>query len=148
MNISWKKNIAREGLILLGCLAFVGALGIISTIIPQEEPAYIYTCSTGGHIYEIEMDKYFWPVNGKDLYIMFEAVKKLYPTDFSGGVYLKVPDSYPLDFNVQGVKTKLSKLENMRNFVSSLGMFSLFLYPIYLIIHFILWAIRTLRKKE
>jgi len=146
MKINWKRIIAREGLILLGCLVLTGGLLFVSTRIPQEDPTYIYRCSTGGHIYEVEMNGYFWPVSDSDSYNMFETVKKLYPNDFSGGIYLKVKDAYPLDFKVENVKTKYTFSERIRNVFNFLGVFILFLYPIYLIIRFVFWAIRTLRQ--
>lgn len=148
MNSKLKRIVAREGLVILGCLTFSIVLSFLSIKITAEEPTYLYRCLTGGHVYEIEMNKYVWPTTDEERFNFYDAVRKLYPNDFK--VELKNPKItfLPDDLEIKYIGAQYTlkgKLINLFTFISTL---SYFFYLIYLLTRFIVWAIRTLKQKE
>jgi hypothetical protein len=124
MKINWKKIIAREGLVLLG---FVSLSCFLILIVPL--------C--------------FNPTSLKD---SKELVKgEVYDTN---GPTNAPWDAWQKDGKiVPGYKVfRISdgkKAESQRAKVKEISIYILlFGYPIYLLIRFILWAIRTLKQKE
>ena len=101
MNSKLKRIIAREGLVILGCLIFIGILFLITKIIPYEKPAYCYIVSTGGHKYKVDTTSYL-NINDSDLSApawfadeleIFRDIKKGHPDDFKDPVYSKASDA-------------------------------------------------------
>ena len=119
MNI--KKLIAREGLIFIGIML----LGILFSFISAQIP-YAERKPVGAPVFK---DNGPW-----NQYIVGTKDEKGRPIEkIDGSWYLK-------DSNDNNL---------MKDNIANLGMFILFFcYPFYLLIRFILWAIRTLKQKE
>lgn len=150
MKINWKKIIAREGLIMLSCFALTGLLIYVATFIPETKLPYKYLITTSGHKYVIHTDGYmqindrnFTPPFSQDEIEIFSNVEKLHPEDFKGGIYSKVPDAMPLD-----LKFKFQGKDDVKSLFWNIIFASIFIYPIYLLVRFILWAVYTLKQKD
>lgn len=141
----FKRVIAREGLVILGCLGLSAILFFSGGLMHYESPSYMYSFSTGGHIYELDFSKYDPEPSAADKITMFEAAKKFYPADFKqyGNVGF-IPD----DLKVTYLGARVTLRDHVRNLFNNLAILSLFfVYPLYLIGRFIIWAIKTLKAK-
>ena len=145
MNI--KKLIAREGLIIFGCITLAAFLFFLNILIPEPELPHHYLITTGGHEYKVHT-QYYMDTNHSDLSApawssdeleIFRSIKKDKPADFKDSNL----DVIPLD-----LKFEYQGKNDIKNIISTIGILSLFTYPIYLLIRFIIWAIRTLKQRE
>lgn len=140
-----KRIIAREGLIILSIIGISIILFLISGLIPASS-TYIYTCYTGNREYKIELNWYQSTYTNDDKSKIFELLQKLNPKDFpldkDGYVWM------PSDFKVSYPDTKYNLLGHIKNAFYNFGIFILITsYPLYLLIRFIPWAIKTLKEK-
>jgi len=53
-----KRVIAREGLIIIGCIFMSLVFMFLSGIVKFQSPAYRYMCSFGNHKYELESNSF------------------------------------------------------------------------------------------
>lgn len=144
-----KRIIAREGLVIIICLfcAFI-SYWFGNNLTNTGSYGYRYLVNTGGHKYEIEYSEFYSIVdyNQKDKDKIFGAIAKLYPKDFKPddkGI-LWTPDDLQIEF--LGVNYSLKY--HIIGFLQSLWFIFLFIaYPLYLLIRFIVWAVRTLKEK-
>lgn len=147
MNI--KKIIAREGLIILGCVACAIFFYTVSSFLPYSRPTYVYKCSTGGRIYQIEKEDYIYGFDLEEKRAMLKDIIRKYPADITEPTKTIVEEfkGIPADFEAELFKTKYTVIGHIKNLFETLAIWALFLaYPLYLIIRFTIWAIRTLRK--
>ncbi|NQT23544.1 MAG: hypothetical protein HQ579_08945 [Candidatus Omnitrophica bacterium] len=140
-----QRLIAREGLIILSCLVFAGFVFLIAEMIPYGEPRYIYRCATGGQQYDISTNGVVIISNAKNELALFKAVKRKYPEAFKGTRFIS---SAPTDFKFKYLRKGHTLRDRIKDYIQNLALIFLFLsYPFYLLIRFIIWAIRTVREK-
>jgi hypothetical protein len=143
MNI--KRIIAREGLVisgilLAGVLCFAGSKVIIKCFLL---PTYKVIFSNGGE-YSVQLTKI------DDLGTASVDDVREYATQV-----IKIRDNLPsyltvVDVKLVGGKEKeFIKLRLLMERLRSFGLYLLiFAFPLYLFVRFILWAIRTLKKRD
>lgn len=130
---SFKKIIAREGLIVLSCIILTGAVLLIPDIIvlkDTKQPIDLLTQKE--HTLKDEEKKIVYKViinKDEDFLKKFNTEAKIDEFIKKGGA-------------VRRIELDISSFKG--NFL----IFVILLYPFYLIIRFILWAVRTLKQKE
>ena len=145
MDTKLKKIIAREGLVILGVIA----LGFIWRVIPYEKPSYLYSCSFDGSsnwkVYKIEMKHYYstWDDNGK--LVLLKEISKRYPKDIEQeGDWITIPEN----IHVERSEAKSTLKGRIKNGLSTFALFVfIFSYPAYLVIRFIIWAVRAIKEE-
>ena len=120
MNLKTKKTIAKEGLLFLSII-------VISIL-------FIFIGEKMGE-YEPKKAKF-------DLSTARPVVLNDEGVNITGGFDLK--NSVPVS-----ELEKQAQMQNVGTAVANIGIFSLFFgYPIYLLIRFLIWAIKTLKGKK
>jgi len=142
MNI--KKIIAREGLIILSCTMLTLILFYFDTFIPNTKLPYQYSISTGGHKYKLLGDKLsLGDFSDSDKGEFFQSLVKRFPSDFNATDLSVIKfNGYPSD-----LKIEYQGKQDIKETFFNIALCSLFVYPIYLLFRFIVWAIKTLRSK-
>ncbi|MCX5709664.1 MAG: hypothetical protein NT088_02910 [Candidatus Omnitrophica bacterium] len=144
MNI--KKMVAREGLILLACAICAGLFLFLQSLIPYCSPKYEYDIKTSGHKYVVSTQEAIYSFEFKDKAELYKTLQDKYPKDLgkNDGV-----DFVPDDLKISPPKTIYNFAGHIRNLLGNLGLLSIFVvYPLYLIICFVMWAVKTLKGKE
>jgi len=140
-----KRIIAREGLMILACLLLSLVLLSLQGFIPYEAPTYIYDMNTGGHTYIIESKQFIYPFKDIGKSELVKILRSKYPKEIEKSDNI---NWIPEDLKISFPKTKYSFKWHIRNLLSNLIIFFLIItYPVYLIIRFIIWALRTLRER-
>ena len=140
-----KKIIAREGLIIVICAVCGGIFLFLQSLIPHSSPIYSYVVETGGHKYIVTSQEAYYSFEFKDKAELYKTLRDEYPKDFvkNDGV-----DFIPDDLKISSPKTKFTLQGNIGNLLGNLGLLVIFfVYPLYLIIRFIIWAIKTLKHE-
>ena len=141
-----KLIIAREGLIMLGCAVCAGILLFLQSLIPYSSPVYEYNVETGGHKYVITSEEAIYSFNFKDKAELCKTLRDKYPKDL--GKYDGI-DFVPDDLKISPLKTIHNFAGHIRNLLGNLGLLAIFaMYPLYLVIRFVMWAVKTLKGKE
>jgi|GEM_PF-1741010 hypothetical protein len=159
MTPKTKKIIAREGLIIIGIIVVSVVLFIIGNIIPYEDPdqdtKYQYQFSTSKSSYTLNFERMF-PIDSiADKWEAFQFFRKDFPEDYADLGIINNASFIPKDFKVEylGIKNKnisnkAKILNNIRDIVFGLAIFvGLLTYPLYWLIRFIIWAVKTLKGK-
>lgn len=169
MSINIKKLIAREGLIIL---SFIG-LSLLIILTPdlyiKRKPIDLFAGVTKQEEKSIEkiMDfrkKYPQYNDFDNLTIaeklankfpeygpVYEDIKKINERNKNKTDIFDVSTAKPIDFSQLGfeIDPRIEKIHVQKEKVKNFGFLLLFFgYPIYLLCRFILWAVKTLRKKE
>ena len=141
-----KKIVAREGLIILACAVCAGLFLFLQNLIPYESQKYKNVVETSGHKYAIESEEAIYSMDFKDKAVLYKELQNKYPKDLgkSAGV-----DFVPDDLKIGYPKTIYTFVGHLRNLLGNLGLLFIFIaYPLYLIVRFVLWAMKTLKGKE
>lgn len=145
MNPKIKKLIAREGLVILGVIA----LGFIWKVIPYEKPSYLYYCSFDGSpnwkVYKIETNHYYSTWDNNDKLVLLKEISKKYPKDIEQeGDWITIPEN----IKVERSEAKYTLKGRIKNGLSTFALFVFILsYPAYLVIRFIIWAVRAIKEE-
>ena len=145
-NMIIKKVVAREGLIILVCVICAGIFLFLQSLIPYSSPEYAYNVETGGHKYVVSTQEAIYSFEFKDKAELYKVLQDKYPKDLgkNDGV-----DFVPDDLKISSPKTIYNFAGHIRNLLGNLGLLSIFVvYPLYLIILFVMWAVKTLKGKE
>lgn len=170
MNPRIKKVIAREGLIIIAILFFSGVCFFVNSWVPYEDSTALYDVTVGEDIYRVEIEN---PSAVADVQLAaYDSLKRSKPdlilpelperrfipidelitgsrakaSGFDPKTAVSVSE-LPNGVEVKFVKWKYSFKAIVHGKSLTIALMSLFLfYPIYLLIRFIIWAIKTLRK--
>lgn len=141
-----KKVVAREGLIILACAVCASILLFLQSLIPYDSPKYENVVETGGHKYVITSEEAIYSFDFKDKAVLYKELQDKYPKDLGKNEGI---DFVPDDLKINPPKTIYNFAGHIRNLLGNLGMLSIFaVYPLYLIICFVMWAAKTLKGKE
>lgn len=139
-----KRLIAREGLVILGCIAITLMIFLSVNLFPKTELPHVYSISSGGHTRHLSLEEYQGYFTDSDKSEIFDNLVNKFPDEFSK------PDSeiskfasYPSDFEI-----KYQGDKSLRFIIGNIASYSFLIYPIYLLIRFIIWAVRTLKSKN
>ena len=141
-----KKVIAREGLIIIMCIVCASLFLFLQGIIPYDNPSYSYIVETGGHKYTVTSKESYHSFDSKDKAALYKVLRDEYPEDLGKNDRI---DFIPDDLKINYPKPQYTLRGDIRNLLGNLLILSIFVaYPLYLIIRFIIWAIKTLKQKE
>ena len=158
MNTKNKKMIAREGLIILGIIASSLFLTIVSkqinrpiNVLPLEDWVDAPQDENDAINKILDLREKYPQYNDLTNIELAERMAKKYPDwENTYKVMQRInEESKNLKYNYatsKPAKIKRSKLSEQLSTLS--GWVLIFGYPIYLLIRFIIWSIRTLRQKE
>lgn len=160
MTTKIKKIIAREGLVIIGVAVLILVCFHLQSMFPYTStdiyPAkYLYKVSIGGKSW-----KYRNSLDDPDISVttkweLFQTARRDNPKDFQHYGVINNAGFIPKDFlveyggRIEKVLTEREKTNNKLNeFTGSLLIFVIVcVYPLYLLIRFIIWAVRTLKTK-
>lgn len=141
MELKTKKIIARQGLIIISLLLLSVLLISMGFFIKVDLP-YRYELSLSGKAYKFNTKNYFDDWSFDDKIGVLRAIKIKNPEDFPN----KNLDLLRDDHEIKYLGEKLSY--RIQNLCFSLAHIVLFgIYPLYWLTRFIIWAIKTLRKR-
>jgi len=117
----------------------------LGRLIPYSSPTYRYNVETGGHKYIVSSTECTFSFNDEDKMEVYSALTAKDPelSERPKGV-----NWLPNDLKISSPKIKYTLTGRIRKLLVDLGMLSLFAsYPLYLLVRFIIWAIKTLKEK-
>lgn len=147
------KIIAREGLIIIICVVCASLSLFLQNLISYDNPIYSYVAETGGHKYTITSKEFYHSFDFKDKAAIYKALRDEHPNDLGENEEVDSPkpwEKYAIldDLKISYLKTQYTLKDHIKNLLNSLWILSIFaVYPLYLIIRFIIWAIKTLKQK-
>lgn len=143
MTDKTKRIIAREGLVILVCIGLSLGSFLIYNLIPGRSIPFRYFISTLGYKYEMTSEEYRYNFSDEAKVELMKNLAEEYPKD-----NLPPPGFVPEDLDIKCVGQDCKLIDHIKNACFNFGfVFLLLAYPIYLIIRFIIWAIRTLKGR-
>ena len=142
---SIKRIVAREGLVILSVVISYFAVSLLMYTLPYERPEYLYTVSCLGKKYEISSNYMYVFTNN---YAILRQILEEHPEDFNETMTFAIKDGgVPKDFGILPPELVYAPGDDIYRIFDIIRLLLIIAFPIYLILRFIIWAIRMLREK-